>query len=68
MSEKTEKILTAMAAAGLDPDSIDLPLLVGAFEQIKRWAAFEGHLRLVGKESLCDQMRKTGIALLESYS
>ena len=55
-----EKMTTAMQVAGFDADTIDLPLLVGALAQIKRWAESEPHLLALGKQSLCEGMRKAG--------
>lgn len=62
------KMTTAMEVAGFDADTIDLALLVGALAQIKHWAKSEPHLLALGKPSICEGMRKTGIKLLEDQS
>lgn len=60
------KMTTAMEVVGFDAETIDLALLVGALAQIKHWAEMEPHLLALGKQSLCDGMRKTGNKLLEN--
>lgn len=61
-----EKMTNAMQVASFDADTIDLPLLVGALAQIKHWAESEPHLLALGKQSLCDGMRKAGNKLLDA--
>jgi len=50
----------AAKIAGLDPEKIDLALLVGGLMTLKQWADKEKHLAALGKESMCEEWRKKG--------
>ena len=45
----TERLSEAARIAGLDPEAVDMALLVGALANLKTWAEAEPHLAALGK-------------------
>lgn len=58
------QLVDAAEIAGLNADSIDMDLLVGALAAVKRWAESESHLKALGKKSMCEGFRSEGQKLL----
>lgn len=55
----------ALELTSFDPESIDLPLLIGMFARLKGWAEAEPHLLALGKKSMCAEMRELGGSVLD---
>jgi hypothetical protein len=58
----------AVKIAGLNPEKLDLALLVGGLATLKEWSEKEVHLSALGVRSMCVEWRKKGQSLLNESS